>query len=102
MLKPEDISQAVDAYRSHQSSLDQFAEWLECVSRHKFAEAPQILEMIQAIDAAYSEYYYSQIGEDALRQELANAIRPFAEARLLEQPAPSGFLVNVTMRGVSG
>ena len=36
--------------------------------------------MCVAIDTAFSEYLFDNVGEDALKEELANAIRPFAVA----------------------
>jgi hypothetical protein len=77
-MEIKDLSLAVDKYRHRQMSLDQFADWFRGVSRRKFAESEEVRNAILEIDSAFSRLDFDGIGETKFRQELANAIRPFA------------------------
>jgi hypothetical protein len=80
MLSAEDLAQAASAYKSGSASLDQFADWFRVVSRRKFSESPEVLHAIQEIDAAFSRLDFEGIDETEFREELDNAIRPFASS----------------------
>jgi hypothetical protein len=78
MFTAEELADHVAAYCSERISLKQFEDWFEANSAGAY-DVPDLLEKCAAIDAAFSQYYFDHIGESALREELANAIRPFAE-----------------------
>jgi hypothetical protein len=77
MLEIADVSRAVVAYRSGETSLGQFADWLRAVSRQKFAESEEVRNAILEIDSLLSEVDYGGMSEVDFRKELANAARPF-------------------------
>jgi hypothetical protein len=62
-------------------SLADFADWFEDGSSAAYDNA-DLREAWIAVDAAFSAYHYDNIGENALKAELENAIRPFANISL--------------------
>jgi hypothetical protein len=78
MADLEELSRAVDAYRYDDWSLDQFADWFRSASRRKFAESQEVRAAILEIDALFSRLDFEGLGESDFREELANAIAPFA------------------------
>jgi hypothetical protein len=77
MLPLNDLVQAVDAYRSGDVSLDEFADWYDRASLGKFGESANVLEVCMAIDFAFSSLQFENISEEQFRQELDEAIRPY-------------------------
>ena len=92
MLTLDELSQNVAAYQQQRMSLEDFENWFEDNSSGAY-EVPGLREACTAVDAALSEYYYDHIGEDALKAELANAVRPFAERPLSWEKHPLGVFV---------
>ena len=78
MLTLDELSQAVAAYRSGRMSLEEFENWFEDNSSGAYA-VPELSEACSSVDAAFSQYYFDHIEENALKMELANAFRPSSQ-----------------------
>jgi hypothetical protein len=76
MLTVEELAQHISAYKQGYVSFEEFENWFEDNSSGSYASS-ELRDPCAAVSAAISEYYFDQIGEDALREELANAIAPF-------------------------
>jgi hypothetical protein len=74
MLEIADVSKAVVAYQSGETSLGQFVDWLRAASRRKFAESEEVRNAILEIDSLLSEMDYGGMREVEFRKELANAV----------------------------
>jgi hypothetical protein len=87
MLTLNSLSLHIEEYRNGGISLDDFEDWFRDNSRGAY-RVPEVSEACASVEAAFSRYYFQGVGEDALRMELANTIRPFAslEVRPLEEP----------------
>ena len=77
MLTAEGLQRNVAAYREGSMSLEQFENWFEEASSDVYGIS-ELRDLCFDIDAALAGYHYDHIGEDALRQELAKALRPVA------------------------
>jgi hypothetical protein len=77
MIKPADLSEQIEAYRRGGVSLAKFQEWFEDVSTGAAYDDPDTRAICATVDAAFSAYHFDHIGEDAMKAELAGAIRPF-------------------------
>jgi hypothetical protein len=77
-MEVDDLSQAIEAYKKGRSTLDQFADWFRGVSRQKFAESVQVQQAILEIDSLFSRLDFEGLPEASFREELANAVHPFA------------------------
>jgi hypothetical protein len=78
MLTLDELSQAVAAHRSGRMSLEEFENWFEDNSSGAYA-VPELSEACASVDTAFSQYYFDHIEENALKMELANAVRPFSQ-----------------------
>jgi hypothetical protein len=116
MMTLNDLSRAIAAYQSGQSSLDQFADWFRSVSRRKFAEPEEVRNAILEIDSTFSRLEFEGLSEREFRQELANAVRPFAsreravlvrynerpkEQRVAALAAAAAIILSVPLAGVA-
>jgi hypothetical protein len=90
MFSMDKLLNVVEDYQQERMSLEAFEQWFEEISAVEFAEAG-VNRMRAAVDAALGEYHFDHIGEQAFREELATAVRPFA--LWVERPAPYIFLV---------
>jgi len=72
------LENAVKDYRSGKLSLDAFEQWFRDNSRGMFGESGDVLEACLAIESAFSLLRFDDVSEDEFREELAEAIRPFA------------------------
>jgi hypothetical protein len=83
MLKANDLSKQIAAYGQGSIALDQFEDWFRDESRGAYLDAPlwDLCTSVEAILSGYSPRYST---EDALRQELAAAIRPFDDAAVAQ------------------
>jgi hypothetical protein len=81
MLSLAELSRAVDGYQNGDVRLGAFEDWFRDNSRGMFAESDEVIEACNAIESAFSRYYFEGIGEQDLRRDLAAAIRPFAQPR---------------------
>jgi len=93
-----ELSRAVAAYKKGDLRLGAFEDWFRDNSRGMFAEGDEVFEACNAIEAAFSRYYFEGISEEILREELEVAIRPFPESvsevvvlsnKVAAAPAPS-------------
>jgi hypothetical protein len=76
MSSLDEMSQRIAAYRDGRISLSDFENWFEDNSSAAYA-VPELKSVWAAVDAAFSQYHYDHIGEEAMKVELANAILPF-------------------------
>src|ERR1700689_5043417 len=76
MSSLDEMSQRIAAYRDGRISLSDFENWFEDNSSAAYA-VPELKSVWAAVDAAFSQYPYDHIGEEAMKVELANAILPF-------------------------
>jgi hypothetical protein len=95
MLEIADVSRAVAAYQSGETSLGQFADWLRAVSRRKFAESEEVRNAILEVDALFSEMDFGEMSEIQFREELAKAARPFVSLEVSTSP------MNIPMRNAA-
>jgi len=96
MFTLDELSKKVAAYRDGGMSLRDIRNWFEDNSSGAYGVA-ELHEACIAIDAAFSEYYYDNIGEAALKKELVKAVRPFAKnLRSWEKVANNFFLLHET------
>ncbi len=77
MFSLKELQRRFDAYKDDRISRVEFRDWFEANSYDAYEDVV-LRPVCVAIDTAFSEYLFDDIGEDALKQELANAIRPFA------------------------
>ncbi len=86
-MNSDELVQAVNAYcYSRASSLDGFEEWFRTNSRGMFGDNDAVLEASLAIESAFSDLRYSN-DEQAFREELLRAIRPFVNRSASQQAA---------------
>jgi hypothetical protein len=76
MFTVDELSHKIAEYKLGRMSLQGFQNWFEDNSDGAYA-VPDLREAYAAIEAALSEYYLDDIGQEALKLELAKAIRPF-------------------------
>ncbi len=76
MLTLEELSNRISDYQSGRIGLSEFENWFEDNSSTAYA-SPELQPAWIAIDAAFSQYHYDDIGEDSMMTELAKAIVPF-------------------------
>jgi hypothetical protein len=94
MLTLDKLSENVAAYQSGQILLRDFRNWFEDNSSAAYGVG-DLHDACIAVDAAFSEYYYDNIGEAALKARLENAIRPFPVVAgtplelVIGQPSPN-------------
>jgi hypothetical protein len=67
-------------YTGERASLQQFADWIE--ENAAAYDDPSVRSVYAAIEGALACYYFDHIGQVALRQEMAKAIRPFVADQL--------------------
>jgi len=77
MLTLADLSQAIEAYRSRDASLDQFVDWYRLASLTKFGESAPVLEACLEIDSVIAQLEYEKLSEQQFLEGLENAVRPF-------------------------
>ena len=77
MFSLEQLQRKFDAYKDARISRVEFRDWFEANSYDAY-EDEALRPVCVAIDTAFSEYLFDDIGEHVLKQELANAILPFA------------------------
>jgi hypothetical protein len=78
MLKIPEVSQQIAVYRDAQISLDEFEDWFRSNSRGVYqADDSDDSRVTVAVESALSKFHFQGITEDLLREELADAIRPF-------------------------
>jgi len=75
-----ELSRAVAAYKKGDLRLGAFEDWFRDNSRGMFAESDEVIEACNAIEGAFSRYYFEGISEEILREELEVAIRPLSES----------------------
>ena len=71
-----ELSRAVAAYKKGDLRLGAFEDWFRDNSRGMFAEGGEVIEACNAIEAAFSRYYFEGIFEEILREDLDAALRP--------------------------
>ena len=74
----DDLSQAVHAYQTGEAPLADFEDWFRRASRNRFASPVAVRDVYDAVDMAFVRLDEAEISETEFREELANAIRPFA------------------------
>lgn len=67
----------LDAYSADLSSRSEFYDWFEANSFDAYDDE-QLRPICVAIDRAFSEYMFDDVGETVLKEELAKSVRPFA------------------------
>jgi hypothetical protein len=92
MLSLKELQRRVDAYKDARTSHVEFRDWFEANSYDAYED--EVLRPIcVAIDTAFSEYLFDNIGEDVLKQELAKAVHPlaseFSDIEILFLPDPA-------------
>lgn len=87
MLSLEELQQRFDAYKDARISRVQFHDWFEANSYDAYEDA-RLMGVCVAIDTAFSEYLFENIGEDALKQELASIVYPSPRVLILHYEAP--------------
>lgn len=85
MFSLEELLNNVAAYQSGRMSLRDFRNWFEDHSSVAYDMA-DLRDACVAIDAVFSEYYYDNIGEVALKGRLATAMVPFSLRALERDP----------------
>ncbi len=87
MLSVDELAQNAEAYQRKCMSLNDFERWFEDnVSDVENDEEQERLRV--AIDAAFAEYHFDHIGEDAFRGRLQEILRPFFCGTILISPIP--------------
>lgn len=77
MLSQDELNQIIANYLVRHQPFDEFADAYRRASRGKFGAHADVLQACLKIDAALSMFYFDSATEEELREELANAIRPF-------------------------
>lgn len=83
MFTIDELSKKIADYRDGQISFRIFQDWFEDNSAGAYAVG-NLRNAYAGIEAALAEYYYDGIGEDGLKQVLANAVRPFVKEPKIE------------------
>lgn len=86
MFTRKQLEQRVDAYRDDQISRQEFHNWFEDNSFDAYGPDSEVREACVAIDTAFSEYLSGEVGEESLKDQLENALRPFALSRAYAKP----------------
>lgn len=62
-------------------SVGEFEFWFRSESRnvHLWGDS-SVNQVVQAVESAFSEYYFADLDDSGLKQELANTVRPFEQA----------------------
>jgi hypothetical protein len=89
-----ELSMAVEAYQKGDLRLGAFEDWFRDNSRGMFASGDAVVEVCDAIEAAFSRYYFEGIPEATLREDLGAAIRPYVN--LLSRPRGPGWQAHAT------
>jgi hypothetical protein len=86
MFSLDELLQQVEAYQYKRLSLKDLERWFE--DNFDDVDASEDSRKLRlAIDAALAEYHFDHVGENIVREELAEAIRPFCyEVRVYAQP----------------
>src|SRR5687768_6546842 len=77
MLTVDELLNNANDYLSERISLERFDRWFE--ENADSSDDPVVGELYDAIEGAFSEYYFDHVGQDGLKTALRNAIRPFRE-----------------------
>ncbi len=89
MFTLNELRQRAEAYvNDARASRSEFYDWFEANSFDVY-EDPVLLESCVAIDTAFSEFFFDGIDEEALKVELANAVRPFVPLFRYEVARPA-------------
>lgn len=81
MLNLNQLAERIAAYQDQRIDLGEFEEWFRGNSWGSYdRQGEPVSDAIAAIDAALSSFQLGEIGEKALRLELATAGRPFASS----------------------
>lgn len=76
MLTLQELSRQISAYELDQLSLDDFEDWFRSNSKGAYASS-DVSELAASVEAALSKFYFQRTGEQVLKQDLWNYIRPF-------------------------
>jgi hypothetical protein len=91
MISESQISKQIAELANSQNSVDDFEEWFRIHSRNVHSWGDRLLlEVVFSIEAVLSEYHFADLDEDLVKQELANAIRPFERLKRVGKTVPSG------------
>ena len=87
MISELDIQVKLSELRPDQVSLMEFERWIQSASwnMHKDSD-PHAVEIASAILFLFSQYGDGDLNEQELREELANAARPFMPPRVYAPP----------------
>lgn len=84
MLSLDELLQQVEAFHENRLSLNDLERWFDDNFDEVDASA-DARKLRLAIDAALAGYHFDHAGENIVRKELAEAVRPFAN-RAVENP----------------
>ena len=79
MLSLNHIVQQIEEYSRGAISIQEFEDWFEGNCSAAYYD-PSLKRICVALDAAFSQYHFDHTGEAALKEQLANAIRPYSGA----------------------
>ena len=79
MLTLEELSSKIASYRNGGLLFHDLENWFEDHSAQAYAR-PELREAFAAVEGAFAQYHFDHIGESAFREELAAAVRPFADS----------------------
>jgi hypothetical protein len=92
MFTLEALSNKIADYRHGLLPIGEFEEWFEDHATADAYDDPELHEVCVAIRAAFAEFQFDGIGADEMKEELANAVRPFVllEHRFVVVRPPRG------------